>query len=181
MFNETFTFTVPTADVDTKTVVLQVKLRSFFSLIGSSTSLSCPSGYWQGHFLQGRPHGRGSDPPLGDGSLQSQWSCNNQQMLFWNLYKIQKFDFPQSYFQWEELHKLSGKVGHPVLHRQAPPPQRRKSSSSSSSDGEIDTRHNLSLKELNNLLLSYIDQVWCLNHEDKVLLTKCHLYICECV
>ena len=67
-------------------------------------------------------------------------------------------DSLQSCFQWEELHKLSGKVGQPVLHRQAPP-QRRKSSSSSSSDGEIDTRHNLSLKELNNLLLSYIDQV----------------------
>ena len=33
MFNETFTFSVPTADVDTKTVVLQVKLRSFFSFI----------------------------------------------------------------------------------------------------------------------------------------------------
>ena len=65
-----------------------------------------------------------------------------------------------SCFQWAELHKLSGKVGHPVLHRHAPPPQRRKSStSSSSSDGEIDTKHNLSLKELNNLLLSYIDQV----------------------
>ena len=47
-----------------------------------------------------------------------------------------------------------------MLHRHAPPPQRRKSStSSSSSDGEIDTKHNLSLKELNNLLLSYIDQV----------------------
>ena len=33
MYNETFTFSVPTADVDTKTVVLQVKLISFFSLI----------------------------------------------------------------------------------------------------------------------------------------------------
>ena len=33
MYNETFTFSVPTADIDTKTVVLQVKLRYFFSLI----------------------------------------------------------------------------------------------------------------------------------------------------
>ena len=70
--------------------------------------------------------------------------------------------------KWAELQKMSGqKIGQPVLYRHPPasqpppPPQRRKSSSSSSSssDAEIDTKHNLTLKELNNLLLSYIDQV----------------------
>ena len=62
--------------------------------------------------------------------------------------------------------------------KRPPSPARKKSvtsTSDSSSDEEINTKHNLTLKQLNNLLLQYIDQVMMV-----VVMMMMIMMICRC-
>ena len=75
---------------------------------------------------------------------------------------------------WSELHAPTGKFGHPSIMKQRPVTNGRKKSKSSSSDSSSDSAsssdedvtdgQNLTLKQLNNLLLRYIDQVRDMDH-----------------
>ena len=75
---------------------------------------------------------------------------------------------------WSELHAPTGKFGHPSILKQRPVTNGRKKSKSSSSDSSSDSAsssdedvadgQNLTLKQLNNLLLRYIDQVRDMDH-----------------
>ena len=138
-FNETFSFPISVTDVVSKTVVMQVIDKDMIT----------------------------KDDPVGE-----------VQIPLWEM------DLYGMNDTWSELGAVTGTANKPVLkrHHQPPPPQQtyllqqtslngrerksstssvssKSSSSSSSSDEEIRTSNNLTLKQLNNLLLQYIDQV----------------------